>query len=426
MSTATERYIACHTTHDQHGTVAVVHADHRGVRLTRIPSEASASSAHEPPHWFVGVNPQGLVLLMDPLSKEIYRRAALPPAAYPAYAYPEPDGGHLWFTNDGDKDGNDELNCGKNGASVTVISRSGTPLGEQGVVLKTLCVGRGHHVAAFSAPSPLHPQIPRRAFLTNLMDGTLSIVGNDPNHPQDYLALLATLNLCDPTKETHGEMRAPNNAAPHGMVYSPLTGKVYNLNNGYGSIVVIDPLTLALENTIAMPYSSNLLLSPCGRFLIGKGVDRKTDPHHVIGKVSVVDTQINAGVTMLDLPDFYPSTYRFSPDGRKLYITSAATGNAQQKSTLKINVLRVYDATRLPELVLIHEVSIGMADCGRRPLAFLEITPHLRYVLIPNPTDGTLCVLNADSDQVVDTLTIAAPGATEVLFSFWSEGSRGC
>jgi YVTN family beta-propeller protein len=174
-----------------------------------------------------------------------------------------------------------------------------------------------------------------------------------------------------------------------------------------------------------MKTSSNLLLSPDGRFLIGKGADRKSHAEHVIGRLSVMDGVTNTLAKIVDLPDVYPSVYRFSADGQKLYVTTAATGKGKQKENLKLNSLLVFDSSALPELRLIKEVPVGLADCGRRPIAFITQGKDEGRIFVPNPSDGTLSILDSATDSVTETVKIGAANLTEVNFSFWKGLSYG-
>ena len=319
--------------------------------------------------------------------------------------YRYPDQAQLWLGNDGDKStGTDPENCGAGGSSVTVIQNDvqGAPL----KVLRTLCVGRGHHVVAFTHPTSTAPQMPRRAFVSNLMSGDISVVGNDPEDAATYLKVLATIDLQDSAREKKVDAGFANGAAPHGMAYSELTGKVYNLNNGYGTVVVMDPLTNTIEDSIYVGLSSNALLSPNGRFIICKGADRATQPEHVIGKLTVLDVVSKTVFETIDLPDIYPSVYRFSRDGSKLYLTTAATGKGSQRSNLRKDILLVFDASALPALPLIKEVKVGVAECGRRPIGFVEQHEKFPRIFISNPTDGTVSVLDGENERVLETVKL--------------------
>ncbi len=401
-----------HLDYGGESAVCMIEGNDDGFRALPLPVDHAEPEGHAP--YFLGWTPDRRLIVMDPVSRAISLREAYPARAHAPYGYPEREAGRLWFTIDGDKEtGNDPLHCDGGGAPILVLDTRPAAL------LQLSCMGRGHHVVAFTAPTPKHPHVPRRAFVSSLFDGYLSVLGNDPMDAATFLQVLATIDLCEPEREPEGVHGVPNHAFPHGMVFSPHTGKLYSLNNGYGTIAVIDPATLEIEGHIVLPVSSNLLLSPDGRYLIGKGADRKSDPEHVIGQLSVVDVEKGEVVNTLELPDFYPSTYRFAPDGSRLYVTSAATGKGVQREHLQRELIQVYEAGVLPELRLLREVRVGLADCGRRPIAFVEDPGRGTLTLVPNPSAGTLSILAGPQDEVLETVTLSGRPIREFNFSFW-------
>lgn len=360
---------------------------------------SGADSAHKA--VLIGVDEDDRIVLMDPASKEIQFKESLPADAFPAHVYCDPGSSRDWFMNDGDKEtGNDTLNCGDRGSSVTVVDHSGSA---QAAWLKTICVGRGHHQAMFTYPADAAPQVPRRAYISNLQDGTLSVIGNDPDDAQNFLEVLDTINLCEPDKEQDGAgMVVPNKAFPHGLAYSAYTGKLYNLNNGYGTVAVIDPLSGVIEERIPFKGHSNLFASPDGRYLIGRGADRKSDPDHVVGKLSVFDPTTKRAVAKLDLPDIYISKYYYNPEGSKLYLTTASSGSPQQQRHLKTDVVLIFDITALPRLQLVKELRIGATGA----LAFHQEDDRTRRVFASNSTAGSLVILDGESDALLETVAV--------------------
>ncbi len=410
------------TMHINKGSVgAVVSVSHDGEKscVTKTPLVNAESNERE--QVLIGVATDGAVIQMDANSQAINHHDAFIAESYVPYAYPYFDGDTHWYSYDGDKEsGEDQQACPAGGAPMLVVRNTG----DSAEVVKMICLGRGHHVVAFSAPTKTDSTVPKLAFVSNLLDGNIVVLGNDPADTEHYLQVVRIIDLCEAEKEKGGQHCTPNNAFPHGMAFSPLTGKIYSLNNGYGSIVVIDPVSLEIGSRLQMKMSSNLLLSTDGRYLIGKGADRKSDPEHVMGRLSVVDVMSGNTEAVIDLPDIYPSTYRFNGDGSKLYVTTAATGKGVQRDNLKMDLLQVYDTSALPAIQLIKEVKVGVADCGRRPLAYtvstsLASNEGLDRLFIPNPTDGTLTVLDSVTDEVLSTIDIDEGGAKEITFSFW-------
>lgn len=409
--------IGCHLEYDNHGTVSIVKQVQGKISVTKLESTAASGAEFNRKPVFVGINDKNRALLMDPATKEISREDGVPADARFYYAYRDPGSVRTWFVNDGDENGNDTYACGANGSTISVLAKTNG----NGDHVQTLCLGRGHHVVAFSHPTTKAGGLPHRAFASNLNDGTISVIGNDPNDAVSFLKIIATINLFDPRFEENTKTHIPNGAYPHGMDFSPLTGKIYNLNNGYGTVVVIDPLTHEVEASISMPGCSNLLQSRCHRYFIGKGADRKANPEHVMGKLTVFDATKNEVVNTLSIQDIYPSVYRFNPKGNRLYVTTAATGKGVQRDNLRTDIVQIYDSSALPELKLIEEIKLETTDSGRRPIAFLEQGDTAPYIFVPNPTQGTLAIIDGASHKVIEAVSVGAGKIKEFSFSFWND-----
>ncbi|HFE38009.1 MAG TPA: hypothetical protein ENK06_06265 [Gammaproteobacteria bacterium] len=338
---------------------------------------------------FIGLTPDKKVVLLDPESKKLLFQSHFPEDAFAAHKYTDAHSNRDWFMNDGDKaTGNDTLNCGDQGASVTVVENADSM---EAKFLKTICVGRGHHQANFSFPSAAHPDTPRQAYISNLKDGTVSVIGNDPEKA-DYLSVIETIVLCEPEKET-GSETVPNNAFPHGLVFSPVSGKVYNLNNGYGTVAVIDPKTHKIEGRFDFKGHSNLFLSPCGRYVFGRGADRKTDKDHVIAKLTILDVLTHEVMDSVNIPDVYISKYFFNPEGSRLYLTTSSSGNDVQKANLKTDALLVFDMSTLPKITCINEVRLGSSS---GTLDFAQENSETQLVFSSNGAEGLIVVMDKD------------------------------
>ncbi|HHJ80593.1 MAG TPA: hypothetical protein ENJ65_03055 [Candidatus Tenderia electrophaga] len=409
--------ITCHMDYGDNGEVAIIHHRNGKTEVSRIATTTATGSDYNQRPVFLGVNNNDQVLIMDPASKAIDSATSMAADSRYYYAYRDDQSNRFWFTNDGDKDGNDTLNCGSDGGTVSVAARNG----QHGEILQTLLIGRGHHVSAFCRPSTNNPELPNHAFVSNLLDGTISVVGNDENDPDNFLKVITTINLFDARAEKEGAQDFPNNAFPHGMEFSPVTSKVYNLNNGYASVAVINPVSNEIENTIPMKISSNLLLSRCGNFLIGKGADRKGNADHVMGRLQVLDVNKQAVVNCFDIQDFYPSVYRFNATGDRLYVTAGATGKGVQAENLRTDMVQVYDSSKLPELKLIKEIKLEQCNSGRRPIAFLQQDGTTPLIFVPNPDQGSLAVIDGDSDEVIETISVGKGNMKEFSFSFWHD-----
>lgn len=386
------------------GSVSVIRRDNGQTRVDTLAVEPETGLAPELKPVFVGLAEDRRVILLDPKSKQISLHAGFPADAFPAHIYSDPNSDRDWFMNDGDKEtGNDRLNCGDQGSSVTVVAQTASAKAK---FLKTVCVGRGHHQAAFTYPSAQAPHVPHRAYISSLKDGTLSAIGNDPSDAATYLQVIATINLCETDKEEGMAAPAvPNNAFPHGLAYSPLTGKLYNLNNGYGNVAVIDPASNRIEARFPFKGHSNLFMTPGGRYIIGRGADRKSDPNHVIAKLTVLDVTDNRIVDKLELPDLYISKYYFNPEGSKLYLTTSSSGSPEQQANIKADALLVLDLTALPKLKLARELRLGTSSGS---LDFLRADGATALVFSSHGEDGAVAVIDAARDEQIET--IAVPG----------------
>ncbi len=351
---------------------------------------------------FVGLTEDQQVITLDARTKELSIQSGLIADAFPAHIYSDPNADRDWYMNDGDKaTGNDTLNCGDNGSSVTVVENTSS---QRVNYLKTICVGRGHHQCNFAYPSDAAPDVPHTAYVSNLNDGTLTAVGNDPADADTYLKPVATINLCEPDKEGDAvEGGIPNKSFPHGLVYSKATGKVYNLNNGYGTIAVIDPKTQSIEARVPFKGFSNLFISPCGHYIFGRGADRKSDPDHVIAKLAVLDAKTCEVLDRVDLRDTYISKYFFNPEGSKLYLTTSSSGSDEQKANLKTDALLAFDLTALPKIQQVKGVRLG-APIGT--VDFLAPEGKTELIFTSNSAKGVVSILCGESDEVIETISV--------------------
>ena len=373
-----------------------------------LPSEAESSLSAALKPILVGLTPDAQAVLLDPKTKSIRYSTTFPCDTFAAHVYSDqhsdPQHPRDWYMNDGEKPhGNDTINCGDNGSSVTAVEKANTTRAKY---VGTVCVGRGHHQAAFTAPSVQAPNVPHRTYISNLNDGTVSIIGNDAADKATYMKLLGSINLCEADKEDGKADAIPNNAFPHGLAYSPLTGKVYNLNNGYGTLLTIDPLTMKIEARMAIKGFSNAFMVPGGRYLIGRGADRKSDPQHAIGKMAVLDVTTMQIVAKLDLPDIYLSKYYFNLDASKLYFTTGVSGSPEQQVNLKSDVLLSFDLSQLPKLSAPKEIKVGtvgtmdFAGTAKSQLAFAS-----------DGAAGELVVIDGAKDEIVERIKVG-PGAS--------------
>lgn len=394
------------------GAIAMVrHVNGRtAVEPMRTAPDTGKEKALKP--LMIGMTEDQRVILLDPATKAIRCTDIFPADAFPAHKYPDAGSSRAWYMNDGDKEsGNDTLNCADKGSSVTVVENSGSATARY---LKTICVGRGHHQASFVYPSRHARNVPPTAYISNLTDGTISAIGNDPSNPATYLQVMATITLGEGDKEELPPGGVPNKSFPHGLVYSPVSGKLYILKNGYGTVSVIDPVRNEIEKTFAFKGHSNLLITPDGRYIIGRGADRKSDAEHVIAKVTVFDVSSEQVVDTASLADVYISQYYFNADGSKLYLTTSSSGSDVQQANCKSDRLLIFDLTALPRLKLSQELGLG-APAGS--LAFLNKDGKTQLVFSSNSAEGAVAVIDGAGDVLRQKIVVANGSAHSRILS---------
>ena len=422
---------------NENGMVSVIEHNSEGNSVAKtIPlgsGDVGDMAATTESHIFVNVTDNDQVAAIDPVVDGLPElRNFLPVGERPVHIYRDPEGTRVWVMNDGDATGGTCKTSGFGGAatsSVTVIQNhevgndeGSSGIGGLGEVIATICVGRGHHKAAFSFPTSDAPMVPHRTFVSNISDGTISVIDNEPAS-DNYLKVIATIDLCDPDRQANGcdaDLSTSNSASPHGIDYSPVSGKIYNANAGYGTVAVIDPVTNTIA-TIDIGYSNKLHISPEGRFVAIKGTDKTSDTDHVIGKLTVINVADNSFI-QVNIRDVHPDSFEFTPDGSKLYVTSATTGSDVQKANLKKDVLLVFDTSALSDLItLIKEIQVGEANGSHRSLAIHEHDGIAEHLFVPNPADGTVSVVDIRRDEVEDTVTVGGEPSSILVFPF--EGS---
>ncbi len=404
--------IAYYTSDRKVGSLAVVDRVAGEVSINRLSvlPESGLDKLLKP--VFVGLTEDKQVITLDVQTKEIVIQSGLIADAFPAHIYSDPNADRDWYMNDGDKaTGNDTLNCGDNGSSVTVVENTSSSSVKY---LKTICVGRGHHQCNFAYPSEHAPDVPATTYVSNLNDGSLTAIGNDPANAETYLKVIATINLCEADKEEAPvEGGIPNKSFPHGLVYSRVTGKMYNLNNGYGTVAVIDPRTNEIETRVPFKGFSNLFMSPCGKYIFGRGADRKSDAEHVVAKLAVMDAKTYEVLDQIDLVDVYISKYFFNPEGSRLYLTTSSSGSPEQQANLKTDAILSFDLNALPKIVLVSEQRLG-ASTGT--LDFLAPAGKTELVLASNSAKGVMSVLCGDSLELLEQIPVCEPASHSRLW----------
>ncbi|MDO9117094.1 MAG: hypothetical protein Q7U39_03995 [Nitrospira sp.] len=398
---------------------------------------------------FVNLGAGNKVATIDPLSGATpIHEANLATGTRPVHIYRDPtDGEVLWSMNDGDAtNGSDPINCAA-GTSVTVLHNSHIgPGGNPPTVVGTTCtLASGHQVAAFSQPTTTDATIPKYAAVTQEKGGQIAFLDNN-QASLTYRSLVARLDLCTDAgqagltpagaacdNENATAITVPftaNGSNPHGIRWSKAVGKIYSMQTAYKEIIEVDPKLIvkgvgdnkaAITRRLSLtgtPYTS-YGITPDGRFLFLRGRDIATNTTNIIGKLAVVDLAAAGALTITPLPDLadvVPSTFKFTPDGQRMYLLASdtATGNPAQQAAQKKNRLFVYNPSTFPAAPqLLAEIGL-VAAAGHNFDVLVQGAGQASAVLVSNGTagsTGSVSLINS-SHQLTGSLLIGGnPGA---------------
>ena len=141
------------------------------------------------------------------------------------------------------------------------------------------------------------------------------------------------------------------------------------------------------------PYTSHGI-TPDGKFLFLRGRDITTDVGHIIGKLAVVDLTVGGPLAITALPDLLdvvPSTFKFTPDGQRMYLLASdtLTGNAAQQAVQKRNLLFVFNPSSFPAPPP-TPVEVGLIGAsGHNFDVLVQGTGQASGVLVSNGTAGS-------------------------------------
>ncbi len=396
---------------------------------------------------FVNLGAANKVATIDPLTAATpIHETNLGAGTRPVHMYRDPTNGEvIWVGNDGDNasgsatPGDDLINCNiatrpggaVTGSSVTILHNS--HLGPGGVppkVEKSECIlADGHKVMAFPRPTATNGAIPRRVFVSSETGGEIAIIDNEPASTTKW-QMIGRVDLCNPLKETCNDESAtllttpftPNTAGPHGIRFSTLTGKVYSIQEGYGQIAEIDPVTLAktiILDLAGTPYTS-YGITPNGRFLLLRG--QTTTPQAT--KLGVLDLSVTPAVrtdfTIPELDGTAPGSFKFSPDGKRFYIL--AGGGASAAAATKKDRLFAFDSSTLtatpPTLTLLRDIPlVAIGTVGNHNLDVLvQGSGEAKYIVVSNSTDNSISIINATDNQEKQKVTVGPAPAGIMVY----------
>ena len=403
---------------------------------------------------FVNLGVGNKVATIDPLSGATpIHEDNLPTGTRPVHIYRDPtDVKRIWSMNDGDvANGNDSIRCpGGVGTSVTVLKNSHIGSGgvPPSVVGFTCTLASGHGVTAFSQPIMTDANIPKYAAVTNEKGGQMAFLDNN-QASATYRSMVARLDLCTNTgqagltppgavcdNETSTSLTVPftaNGSNPHGIRWSKHSGKIYSIQTAYGEIIEVDPKLIvpgpgnhltAITRRLSLagrPYTS-YGITPDGKFLFLRGRDITTDPDHILGKLAVVDLTVGGPLAITALPDLLdvvPSTFKFTPDGQRMYLLASdtATGTGNQPVNQRKNLLFVFNPSAFPAAPqVLAEIGLLPAS-GHNFDVLVQGAGQTGGVLVSNGTaasTGSVSSFNANNQKIGDLLVGVNPGAVMI------------
>lgn len=323
------------------------------------------------------------------------------------------------------------------GGSVTVLHNSHLSAGgEKPRVTTTVCLaGTGEHVAAFSRPTPAKPDREELAFVSSKTTGLINPLLADPRQGAVRWSPIGPgIDLCDSVEEQalafpacDGTVATPNHAAPAALFWSQRTGKIYSYLSGYHTVVEIDPDNFSRTRTVKVtppPPSAAVFqvagITPDGGFLVLLGEDTISDPGKVIGKLGVIrlDTPAPLAVTVFTiagLDHIRPEAIRFTPDGRRWYLTQSNSTSGlspTQGANIKRDKVIGLDVSTLPAApTVIAEVSLPAAESHAMDLWITgpPAAGSAQGVVVTNATSGlagSVSLIDAATHTITSTIGV--------------------
>ncbi len=440
---------------------SLIHTMGQGVAETNHPLGAYDGNApgdmqFSEGEWvFVNVGVANGVTLIDPLSgaKPIFEDI-LQVGRRPGHIYRDStDGQIIWTMIEGDAttglddvtatihDTNVVVDCSTtDGGAVTILHNSHIPSSGlvPEIVGKVCLYAKGHKVTAFSRGTG----VPKRAFVSSEVSGEIAVIENEPTNP-DYLKLINRIDLCDPAKELPAACNpeigfpvttpfTPNNSNPHGIRFSIASKKVYSIQEGYHTIVEIDPDTLAVTRRLDLAGTAytSYGITPDGKYLFLRGVDTTTNAASLLGKTAIVDLVNNpldplAIIPFTDLLNIVPAGFKFAPDGKRLYMlaSNTATGTVAQPGNQLKNILLEFDTTGFPaQPTLLRSISLEVT-AGNHSFDIYADGPagagSAKYVVVSNGTgQNSVSIINATNSSVSKQNVPVGVGAGAIMIYY--------
>jgi YVTN family beta-propeller protein len=303
--------------------------------------------------------------------------------------------------------------------------------------------GTGDHFIAFSRP-PLQ----QNAFVSSKTMGVISILVSVPlaGGGVAWSEFPAVIDLC--TQQFTVSVPQNCGAAPARLFWSQTTQKLYSYLSGLGRVVEISPtgaspITRSVAIAPAVPSTTvyhSVEITPDGRFLFLVGEDILADlissapsgnvcqaNPKTYGRFAVVDlTAPTLSVQPLSVPQLdhiRPAQFRFTPDGRRLYLTQSNKINdlpcATQANNVKKDKLLVFDPSTfsaVPPAAPAFVAEVDLPPVGSDGLHGMDVwaagprgAGSAKGVVVTNATpgvNGSVSLINAASNAITATIPV--------------------
>ncbi|MDQ6727201.1 MAG: beta-propeller fold lactonase family protein [Actinomycetota bacterium] len=243
--------------------------------------------------------------------------------------------------------------------------------------------------------------VPPRAYVTDLFDGTVSVIDRATN------AVIATI---------------PVGGSPWAVAVSPDGAAVYASSTDDSTVAVIDPVTDTVVAVIpvgALP--TGIAFTPDStRAYVVNGQD---------GTVSVIDTATRTVTTTIALPaGSEPIELGISPDGTRAYVTNSGLDTVSVINTatntviadipvdsqpfgVAVSATRAYVANQNSDTVSVINTAtnavVATIPVGGRPQG-VALSPNGMTLFVTNSDSGTLSIIDTATNTVTATLNVGA------------------
>lgn len=334
------------------------------------------------------------------------------------HAYVDPEGKFLWAHNDGpsgDVNADSVFRVDVDPASPTYLAYDET------------VVGNGHKKAAIGYPTTTLQTAQVAYYVSSLTERRIDVIDRDTPSGTAPPVIKIIRNLP---------------ASPHGMDYSPNSGRAFS-GVTTGGLVSIDGTQLDVANfpdvdctgitddyCVGSAGAPNAGVEDPSVYVLSTGAGSNTTLAtgyvHVFTNEHNEDTVYAAGrsnaasmawltavkpgsgstppgagpdgVVAIELGDMAPSNFSVSHAAHKAYVPSSGGGTINDQ----VKVVDV-DHDSATHNQVINTITVGTATGENRNI---QASPDGRLVMAPNTSTNTVSVIDTETDTVIDTLTL--------------------